>query len=61
VNLEQFASRGLKAQQATQKSIAESKNVEWLQALKRNSDAPYALRIAADKRLRKLQSGRERR
>jgi uncharacterized protein YhjY with autotransporter beta-barrel domain len=64
MNLEQFASRGMKAQiavdAATAAAIAASTDLDWLKRVVA-SDLPLSLRIAAQKRVRKLQKERLRR
>jgi hypothetical protein len=56
MNLEEFASRGLKAQQAVDElvNIARSPDADWLRRVASDADKPLTVRNAANQRLRIL-------
>ena len=56
MNLDQFASRGLKAQQAVDEltQIENSNDVRWLKRIALDADRPVGARKAAEGRLRRL-------
>lgn len=63
MNLDQFASRGLKAQQAVDElsTISKSTDVAWLRRAAGDADKPLGVRSAAQQRLRTLSKAKKKR